>query len=167
MFPVDPWHADTYDRLYQVFVTTVGDAGLMYRGKRVWMFPDMDDGKEVVFWHLTTREQKPRPVPRRMRHLQTPPSAAGPVERYPDLRRCERLPWVGPMVICPGDPSVLAWDHLEGDGATKTYVWLKGHDFVVIMKKMPDGSRRLITSFYVDREFKRQDFERKYAARVQ
>jgi len=60
----------------------------------------------------------------------------------------------------------LAWDYEEGDGTIKTYVWFSSHDFVVIMKKMRDASRRLITSFYIDRDYTRRDFRRKYEARI-
>ena len=62
--------------------------------------------------------------------------------------------------------EVLAWDYEEGDLTIKTYVWLKDLDFTVIMKKYPDNKRRLITSFYVDKDYKRKDFERKYANRL-
>ena len=64
------------------------------------------------------------------------------------------------------EPEVLAWDYEEGNLTIKTYVWLKDLDFVVIMKKYPDNKRRLITSFYVDKAYKRMDFERKYARRI-
>ena len=86
--------------------------------------------------------------------------------RIPDLRRCERLPWVKPMVEYPSDSELLCWDYLEGDGSIKTYVWLKDLDFVVIMKKLDNGSRRLITSFHLDSEFKKKDLERKYENRI-
>jgi len=66
----------------------------------------------------------------------------------------------------PLEPEVLTWDFEEGDRTIKTYVWIKDNDFVIIMKKYPDGKRRLITSFYVDRSFKRKDFERKYVNRI-
>lgn len=167
MFPVTPWSNGTYNDLYQVFVTTIRNAGLRYNGAGVWFFPEQEDGKEVIFWHLTTRSQKSAPVPRRMRHLHGMAVPSSSPQRLPDLRRCERLPWVGPLVGHGSDPDVLAWDYDEDDGCTKTYVWMKDHDFVVIMKKMGNGSRRLITSFYVDNKFTRDDFQRKYAARIQ
>jgi hypothetical protein len=84
----------------------------------------------------------------------------------PDPRRCERLPWVKPLIEHPTEPEVLAWDYEEGDETIKTYIWMQDYDFVVIMKKFPDGRRRLITSFYVDSEYKRDDFTRKYATRI-
>lgn len=104
----------------------------------------MEDGKEKIFWHLTSRDDK----------------ETG--ERLPDLRRCERLPWVRPMLDYPEKREVLAWDHEEGDGTIKTYVWLENHDFVVIMKKYPDGRRRLITSFWVEYANTKRKLRKKY-----
>jgi len=55
--------------------------------------------------------------------------------RLPDLRRCERLPWLKPILENPTKPEILAWEYTEGDGTLKVYVWLKDHDYVAIMKK--------------------------------
>lgn len=86
-----------------------------------------------------------------------------------DYRTCvgvNWLPWVKALIEQPSEPEVHAWDYEEGDLTIKTYVWLKESDFIVIMKKYPDGKRRLITSFYVDSLYKQKDFERKYAKRL-
>lgn len=165
---MSPWQPggpnDTYGMLYGIFRRDFVDSRPRYRGREVWHFPEQEDGKEKLFWHLTSREVKPKPVPRRMqRYAASIQQQAG---RYPDLRRSERLPWVRPMIENSQQPQVLAWDYVEGTGDTHTYVWLKDRDFVAIMKKYPDGRRRLITSFYVDQGYKRQDFERKYANRT-
>ena len=84
----------------------------------------------------------------------------------PNLRRCERLPWVRALIEYSTKPDVRAWDYEEGDLTIKTYLWLKNFDFVVIMKKYSNGTRRLITSFYVDELYKQKDFERKYLNRM-
>jgi hypothetical protein len=164
MAEVSPWTGDTYDMLYAIFRRDFVETKPRYCGHVVWHFPQMEDGKETLFWHLTSREVKPKPVPRRMRKF-----AAQVMEqpgRYPDLRRSERLPWVRPLIENSQQSQVLAWDYEEGNGDVHTYVWLKNQDFVAIMKKYPDGRRRLITSFYVDKEYKRRSFERKYADRI-
>ncbi len=70
MFCVDPWGHSTYDELYRVFCADIKNARLQYAGQRVWFFPDKDDGKEVLFWHLTTRDQRKTVVPRRKRKFQ-------------------------------------------------------------------------------------------------
>ena len=165
MAPVNPWTADTYEMLYVIFCRDIRDSGLRYAGKEVWIFKNMEDGKETIFWHLTSRKKKEERIPRRKRKFFTNAHNNLEPERLPDLRRCERLPWVKPLIEHFGDPEVLAWDYEEGDRTIKTYVWMREFNFVVIMKKFPDGKRRLITSFYVDSKYKKQDFQRKYENR--
>ncbi len=169
LLKVSPWGVPyTYNMLYSVFCRDIRNTHLRYEGRDVWFFKDMDDGKEVLFWHLTSREIKAQPIPRRKRHLYPPGQTHDPetTDRLPDPPRCERLNWVKPLVEHPSDPDVRAWDYEEGDGVIKTYVWIKDYDFLVVMKKFPDGTHRLITSFYVD-EQNRQTYERKYENRIQ
>ena len=132
LFPVNPWTNQTYDDLYRLFQRDFVASKPIYETHTVWFYSEMEEGKERIFWHLTSRND----------------DETG--ERLPDPRRSERLPWVRPMLAQPQHSEVLAWDYEEGDGAVHTYVWLKNDDFVVIMKKYPDGRRRLITSFWVE-----------------
>ena len=163
---VDPWRAETYDYLYDIFCRDIRDSRLRYKGKDVWIFHQLEDGKEEVFWHLTTRKPKPKRIPRHKLKFYPPGQTHEPTgERLPDPDRCARLNWVKPLIENSNDPEVLSWDYEEGNEAIKTYVWLKELNFVVIMKKYGDGKRRLITAFYVDRGYK--DYERKYAQRIQ
>jgi hypothetical protein len=148
MVPVDPWAHNTFDRLYAVFERDFKDTHPVYGGKVVWYFPEVEDGKEVIFRHLTHREQ----------------GFAG--ERLPDMRRCERLPWVRAIIENSEKPEVLTWDYKEGDGSIRTYLWLKDFDFLVLMKKYRDGSRRLITSYLIDYPHKRRKLEKKYQKRI-
>ena len=64
------------------------------------------------------------------------------------------------------DPLVKHWNYKEGDGTIKTYVWLEDFDYVIVLKRMPDSSRRLITSFHVDFANKKRDLARKYSQRL-
>ncbi len=126
---VNPWTNETFDFLYAIFRRDFKESQPTYDGKAVWFFPEVEDGKEVIFWHMTSRDDR----------------ETG--ERLPDLRRSERLPWARPMIDNCKQPEILAWDYEEGDRTVKTYVWLKGHDFLVLMKRYKDGRRRLITSY--------------------
>ncbi len=168
MAQVSPWcHSgtgDTYEMLYRIFCRDIKNHDLKYGRHTVWIFNDLEDGRETLFWHLTSREQKARRVPRRKRKFYDVDEI--PAQRLPDPRRSERLPWVKPLIENAEKSEVLAWDYEEGNGSIKTYSWLKDLDFVVIMKKYPDGKRRLITAFYVDSEYKRRDFENKYKKRI-
>lgn len=147
MYPVNPWTEKTYELLYEIFQKDFVNNQPQYRGYVVWFFPEEEDGKEVVFWHLTSRED----------------NAVG--ERIPDLRRSERLPWARPMLDNPDKPEVLDWDYEEGDGSIKTYVWLKDYDYLVVLKKYKDGRRRLITSFWIEYQNFRDKLEKKYKQR--
>lgn len=166
MAPVNPWTEATYDMLYEIFCRDIRDSNLKYSGHGVWIFRDLEDGKEAIFWHLTSRKEKAKKIPRRKRKFFPADQEVIQPERLPDMRRCERLPWIKPLIEHPADPEVLAWDYDEGDRTVKTYVWIREYDFVVILKKFPDGRRRLITSFYVDSQYKKNDFTRKYANRI-
>ena len=166
MFCVDPWTLNTYDGLYSIFCRDIRDHDLRYMQNEVWIFPEKEDGREKIFWHLTTRYVKTRKIPRRKKKFYPADQIYSAEGRSLDLRRCERLPWVRGLIENAKELEVLAWDYEEGDLKIKTYVWLKGLDFVVIMKKYLDNKRRLITSFYVDKGSKRKDFKRKFANRI-
>jgi len=148
MVSVDPWTQKTFDILYFIFKRDFKDNQPVYKGHKVWFFPEMEDGKEVIFWHLTHRKDRKTK------------------ERLPDPRRCERLPWIRKIIENSKRPEVLVWDYKEGDGSTRTYLWLKDFNFLVLMKKYPDGRQRLITSYYVDYSHKRRRLEKKYKKRI-
>jgi hypothetical protein len=148
MVNVSPWTADTFDILYTIFSRDFKETKPIYQGFVVWHFPELDDGKEKVFWHLTHQED----------------NDAG--ERLPDLRRSERLPWVRKMIDNSNKEEILHWDYKEGRGTIHTYIWLKDYDFLVIMKKYPDGRRRIITSFFIEYNNYRIKTEKKYSKRI-
>lgn len=147
-FPGNSWNESTYELLYKIFQNDFVENKLSYRSYSVWFFAEKEDGKEVVFWHLTSQNDK----------------TTG--ERLPDLRRSERLPWARPMLDNPDKPEVLDWDYEEGDGTIKTYVWLKDYNYLIIMKKYRDGARRLITSFWIEYQNFRNKLDKKYKQRI-
>jgi hypothetical protein len=148
MFPVNPWNEWTFEQLYTLFRRDFIENRPRYRQFSVWFFPDMDNGKKLIFWHLTHREDK----------------KVG--ERFPDFRRSERLPWARPMLENSDEPEVLDWDYEEGDGSTKTYVWLKDYDYLMILKKYPDDARRIITAHWIEYPHKRRKLMKKYQNRI-
>lgn len=141
---VSPWTTNTYDELYELFLAGFVRSKPVYDGNNVWYYSDVENGKLLIFWHLTTREDKA---------LKT---------RLPDTERSRRLSWARPMFDNIGDSEILAWDYLEGTGDTKTYIWLKNYDYVIILKKMQNGSRRLITAYWVEYQNEVDTFQRKY-----
>ena len=148
MLSVNPWRHDTFEIIYSVFEHDFKETQPAYKGKIVWFFPEVDAGRESIFWHLTHRNDEKTN------------------ERLPDMRRCERFPWVRAIIDNSEEAEVLDWDYREGDGSIKTYLWLRDFDFLVILKKYPDGKRRLITSYHIDFPHKRRKLEKKYRKRI-
>jgi len=105
--------------------------------------------REFIFVHFTSRKINEESDARELRP-----------------ERCARLPWARPMIEHAGDPSVLAWDYEEGNGNIHTYVWLHEHDYLVLMKRMPDESRRLLSAYCIDHRHERQKLRKKYERRI-
>lgn len=149
LIKMSPWDEQVLESLYAVFVRDLVRDPPFYRGGRVWCFPDQERGRECLFWHITERED--------------PPHSGN---RLPDFRRCERLCWIRALIEHADDPAVKAWDYQEGSGDVHTYLWLETFDYVVVMKRYPDGRRRLITAYRIDYESKRHNLRKKYAHRL-
>lgn len=148
LLQVSPWSGSTFDDLYSVFSNSIKGGRLTYRGNKIWHFPDLDDGREEIFWHLTSCKDK------------------NTGDRLPDLRRCERLHWIPIILAACANSDVLEWDYAEGSGKINSYVWLKEENFVIILKKYPKGDRRILTSYYLDYTNSIQKMQRKYNERL-
>jgi hypothetical protein len=145
---IEPWTVETFDILYTIFENDFKVSRPKIDGVDIWFFPEKEDGKETIFGHLTQRKDL----------------KSG--ERLPDFRRCERLRWVRCIIENEAKPEIQRWDYIEADKSTHTYLWLKNWDFVVILKKYPNGERRLLTSFWVEFESTKRNFNSKYEKRV-
>ena len=130
-------------------------------GKRVWFFPGMESERELIFWHLTTRDDFDVRYDHRGRQQKVKNG-----NRLPDLPRCRRLRWIRAILEhCPCE-EILQWEYMEGTGKLQTYVWLEDHDFVVILKNIPDGTYRLKTSYHLDGPQRRKSLRDKYENRL-
>lgn len=148
LLAVEPWTPDTFAQLYAVFTRDFKTTRPTLEGTDVWFFGEMEDGRETIFWHLTHRDDHQLNA------------------RLPDIPRCARLCWIRPVIENVADPLVLFWDYTESDKSTRTYLWLKAHDYVIVLKKMPNGSRRLMTAHCIDFNSKRRTLDSKYKKRV-
>jgi hypothetical protein len=147
LFNVNPWSDRTYELLYEIFHTNFVASKASHNGTPVLVSQTKEEGKEITFWHITTREDKECE------------------QRLPDHRRCERLPWLKPMLEDSDKPDVLAWEHTEGDGVIKVYVWLKEHDYIAIMKKTSKGRLILLTAYWIEYGNIKRKLMKKYEAR--
>src|ERR1039458_3967837 len=151
--------------LYIIFERDFKNHWPRFRTFPVWhdrrVDPTDNYGFEEGFWHLVTRDQLV--YDRQTRRNEK--------ERLPDLDRAGRLPWAKPIIEHETAIEILAWDFDEATkwGTTvRTYVWLKNHDYVVILErqqKQRGDIFMLVTSFYVDHEAKRRDLQSRYERR--
>ena len=143
---LEPWNIDTYTQIYIIFCRDFKDINkkVYFKNERIIIFNRLLDGKEEVFWHITDKESHPYS------------------ERYPDIRRAERINWIKPIIENYADPEIKCFDYLEGNGKTRTYIWLEKFDFVVILEKLPKGNYTIITAFYIDYENKRRELRKKF-----
>lgn len=147
------------DFLYQIFHRDFVAQQTQLAG-RIWIDPQsrrLEDGKEMTFWHLTSRTQQ---YSKREggRFITV-------TERLPDFRRSERLEWVKLILDNHADARVKCFYHQENNPKRdiRLYLWAHQHDFVVILQKLGRSSSFLVTSFYVDHQKKRQEYQRRYA----
>lgn len=144
-------------RLYAVFQLDFKQGRPTFEGRPVWWDRRILSGDiyEEGFWHLITRTNR-----------QTG-------DRIPEFPRAKRLPWCAPCVRTSPTPELKVWDYLEGNGRTRTYVWLKDWEYVVVLEKQ---TRRqagrslpialLITAYHVDGPASRRRLTRKYEQRI-
>ncbi len=149
LFPVSPWKNSTFNELYEIFLDDFISHNTSYLSYNVWVFPEQEDNKHTVFWHITSKDDTDTGY------------------RLPDLLRCARLPWISPMILhCPDNNMMLNWDYEEGNGVIKTYIWLVNLDFVVILKRYNDRSRRLVTAYFLEYGNTKRKMRRKYENRI-
>lgn len=118
----------------------------------------LDDGKELDFWHLTTRENK-RPVRQGNRWVSISEG------RFPDYARAARIEWVKQILTNHDHPAIKLFYHQESDQKRniRLYLWAYQDDFVVILQKLGRSSSFLVTSFYLDHDGKRRDYELRFS----
>jgi hypothetical protein len=146
---VKSWRNDTYEYLYKIFVIDFIKDRPIYKNKRITIPPKKEDGKEQIFWHLTSEKDR----------------ETG--ERFPNIRRCERLVWIKPVIEHAHEPEVMEWDF---ENHTKkrieTFIWLKEYDFIVIMKKLKNSKHLLLTAFCLSHKRRIKMFEEKFNKRI-
>jgi len=135
-------------------------ANKTYLAKTIYINPRShrkDDGKELDFWHLTTREQKETVWENRRRVTRV-------IGRYPDFARASRLEWVKQILTQHNHEDIKLFYHRESNKKRnlRLYLWAYKHDFVVILQKLGRTDSFLVTSFYIDHDGKKRDYQTRY-----
>lgn len=129
-------------------------AGAIYINPRSHM---KDEGKELDFWHLTSKDIKEKVWINNKPVFQV-------VGRYPDFARGERLEWIKQILTNHTHDSIKLFYHRETNRKRdiRLYLWAYDHDFVVILQKLGRSSSFLVTSFYIDNPGKITEFNKRY-----
>lgn len=120
-----------------------------------------EDGKELSFWHLTTRTQT--------HYKKEGNRIVANKERLLDFDRAKRIHWIKPII----DNASIAQNvklfyrkETKGKKPIRLYLWVEDEDFVVILQKLGKSSSFLVTSFYITHQRKRDDFQKYYKAYI-
>ncbi|QWU98519.1 hypothetical protein [Francisella salimarina] len=135
-------------------------ANKAYLANKIYINPrshKKDDGKELDFWHLTTRENKQLVWENGKKTWKIQ-------GRYTDFARASRIEWVKKIITNHNHEDVKVFYHQENNTKKniRLYLWAFNHDFVVILQKLGKSSSFLVTSFYIDHEGKKNDYENRY-----
>lgn len=117
---------------------------------------DLEDGKQKVFWHLTTRTDNVWQWHGKQR-VKVP-------ERYPDLKRATRICWIKEIIENYGDNDIKYFYSKHNTGKIRLYLWAYDYDydFLVILQKLGKSESILVTSFYITHDGKRNELDGLY-----
>lgn len=147
---------ELFDVLYDYFCEDFVD-NKTYLNSNIYINPKSykkDDGKELVFWHLTTRETK---IQKKVGNRWIVEK-----ERLPDYRRSERLVWIKKIIENHTHDSIKLFYYKEKTNLVRLYLWAFDEDFIVILEKLGKSSSYLVTSFYVDKNYNRDTYYKRY-----
>lgn len=104
------------------------------------------EGKEEIFWHIVTRKnQKTK-------------------KREFDRNRACRIKWIKPIILNHNHPKIKMFYYLESSGKIRLYLWAYEVDFIVILQKLGSTSSYLVTSFYIDKDYNKDIYSKRYEA---
>lgn len=121
------------EHLFSIFKTDFIESSPSYNNKRI-LFDNrmLEQDKPEGFLHIVTEKD----------------NLTGQ-RTNTDLRRCERLCWIRPVIENFTDDAIDYWEK-EDRGKIKTKFLLRDMDFVVILSSRKNSCYYLVTSYYLD-----------------
>lgn len=138
---------DYVEAVYDCFCKDFVLSKPTFAGKRFALkrHPELQ-GKEATFWHVTSEGEEE-------------------LHRVPDLRRCERIRWLRPMIEATADCEVKSWRNRRKAGEERVVIALQDFSFVVILADR--GEYVLLwTAYCVEHESQRRRMEKEYEAYI-
>lgn len=147
---------ELFDILYEYFCEDFVD-NKTYLNSNIYINPKSykkEDGKELVFWHLTSRETTYTKKDGN-RYIKIK-------ERLPDYPRSERLPWIKRIIENHTHKEIKIFYYKEKTNNIRLYLWAYDEDFIVILEKIGKQSSYLVTSFYINKNYNRSIYNKRY-----
>jgi len=135
------------EALYTIFQKDMVDGKPLFQGKPVFIFREtLFDGKERSFWHVISAGKN------------------GDENRFPDMKRCESIAWIKPLIQEDGSCAHhKVWaKHHDRSKRSRWYIWCDKIDYVVILEER-GRTFCLITAFCVVYSSTKKTFYREYA----
>ncbi|MZY06598.1 RlfB protein [Acinetobacter pittii] len=125
--------------------------------ERIYINPkkdELDDGKQKVFWHLTTRTDEVWKQNGKLRQKVK--------ERFPDLNRARRICWIKEIIENYDHNDIKLFYAKHHSSKIRLYLWAYDYDFLVILQKLGRSESILVTSFYITHDGKRKELDELY-----
>lgn len=135
------------DFLYEIFKNDFIDNNVHLNGT-IYIDPkthDKEDDKEKIFWHIITKDNPKTKV------------------REFDENRASRIKWIKEIIINHFNGEIKSFYHYEEkQKVIRLYLWAYNKDFIVIIQKLGNKSSYLVTSFYIDKNYNRKIYDKRY-----
>jgi len=132
--------------LYDIFKSDFID-NRTYLAKDIYIDPkekEKSKNKENIFWHIITRvHQKSK-------------------KRELDQQRAKRIKWIKSIILNHADSQIKLFYNYEKNNKIRLYLWAYDVDFIVIIQKLGKKSSYLVTSFYIDKHYNRNIYQKRY-----
>ncbi|WED22660.1 RlfB protein [Vibrio sp. JC009] len=150
---------EIFDFLYSIFHKDFVQ-NEAYLAESIYVDPHgqgMREGKEEVFWHITTRDKTKR--------IKKEGKFVTVKTRLLDPDRASRIHWVKPILQNHdhGDIKLFYRKETKGKKPIRLYLWAHNSDFVVIVQKLGKSTSFLVTSFYITETYKRDSYQKWYS----
>jgi hypothetical protein len=130
------------DAVYDHFKADFVDRKAVFEGMPISLkrHPQYQN-KEFIFWHVTSE-------------------GAVEEERIPDMRRCERIRWIKPIIENANHPDVKKWEN-KRNGNRRICLWVENEDYLVVLDPRKDYIL-LWTAYMTNREHTRVKLRKEY-----
>lgn len=129
------------DAIYAAFLASFVTPKLTFNGLPVRaQFRPETDGKGFSFWHVISEAHNSE--------------NRAEAERIPNMRRCERIEWIGWIIECAGceEGPHISWWRNTRKGEDRIVLWCEEIDFAVVLaeRKNVRGKYLVLVTAYCE-----------------